>query len=213
MLRSFSAMAFLALVAGTAQAQVVVAASPLDSLGGNFGTAAARVYNGITGGYSGGNAIDANSFLFDDYSTVIASPKFVLTELRFVGGVDAANQGLEFDFFDQAGAFSNSFTVGLTNAGYFIYTINTSTLTNFQVPSKGFLSVNSVGGSTGGFFYTPNAPAIGTNNSAVGDSQLPAGSYYGFGLSGTAAVPEPGAVALLGGFAVGGASFLIRRRK
>lgn len=132
----------------------------------------------------------------------IASPSsssFFLGQLIFVGGVDVAGTEVEFDFYQwdtgssTPGAFVDSFSVALPQAGAFIWTITLDP--GFAIPTLGYVEMNVAldAGGQGRWFLTTTAPSVGTALATFGSP-----TYASQGFTMVEGVPAPGAIALLG---------------
>jgi MYXO-CTERM domain-containing protein len=214
-MKALMTLATLALVAGTASAQISVqvptsqiSAAPMD--GYTERATPAVVYSSLPGPYSAFAAATGPAG-FDDYTTTQPAEAMRVASLKFVGGVTTVGGGMTFNFYDSGATLYSTASLALPSAGDFIWTItfgpgNGSTST-FAVPTNGFMEIIVAAGTTGRWFFTPTAPTVGGNNIAVGTGgTLAPQRYSAFELS---AVPAPGALALLG---LGGLVATRRRR-
>ena len=113
---------------------------------------------------SGWNAFASSDYLgWEDYDTTDTA-SVQLSQLRFVGGVTAVGQTIDFNFYDMSSVWQSGFSVAFSQAGNYIWTI--TGLSN-TVPDHGMLELSSPNG-TGQWFLSDGTPTAGTNDPAVG---------------------------------------------
>lgn len=204
----------LAALAGTASADIIsvpanqpmyeATGSPLDGPSPR----GAPVYSSIPGPYF---AFAAGAFANrDDYtSTLPGVGNFTMDAMRFVGGVAAVGNILDFFFLDPANNVVSSFGVSFPQAGDFIWTITLGA--GLPAAKVGQMQIQNRTGSTGRWFMTTTAPSTGANNNLAGHGSTipPASGGPGYGAYELQNLPAPGALALLG---LGGLMATRRRR-
>lgn len=181
-----AAVAAAASLSLAAQGAISVSWAEIGSDNASFNPPAV-VYSSIPGPYA---AFPAGPALGTaNYTSVMAGASETLTQLRFVGGVVAADTSLLFTFFDSAAVELSSFTVTLPQGGNFIWTITLDEADGIDVAQIGSLSIAGVDGATGQWFLTSTAASVGSQTPVSG------AFIYAFELT---TVPAPGALALLG---------------
>lgn len=152
------------------------------------------VYSNIDAGPAGYQAFPAaNGALgFDDYTSTVAGP-VALESIRFVGGVDAVDGTLNFEFFNAAGdTLIDGFSVSFAQAGNFIWTITLGgTVT---VDGAGIMQISTDATSNGQWFLSDGGPVVGSEDGTFGGANGGA-LAHNFELN---TIPAPGAMALLG---------------
>lgn len=193
---------------------VTLEAAPLGSADVAPSHAGNDMFRAIAGPYAG-FAAGGGVLGFDDYQGI--SPpgdednESPLEEFGFVGGVTAIGMTLQFQFYDAAQNFRNSFDITFSQAGNFIWTLTNGPDTHppfspafFDIPNSGYVQVVAADGSTGQWFLSTTVPSIGTESRETGEGSLTTHSHR-FRLD----VPEPATLALLG---ISGLAMIRRRR-
>lgn len=152
-------------------------------------------YNAVPGPYASfpvGNGLRGYSY----YQTNGEGASMYLGQFQFVGGTDTAGGSVTFNFYNYSGtgsefgSLANTFTVNLTQAGAFIWTIDLDP--GFEIPTLGYVEMVNGTGGLSRWFLTSTAPAVGTSFGS------PSGAYPSQAFALIEGVPAPGALALLG---------------
>ncbi|MCA9076122.1 MAG: hypothetical protein KDA93_13925, partial [Planctomycetaceae bacterium] len=123
----------------------------------------------------------------EDYDS-INDADINLSQFKFVGGVQDANDELEFRFLNTSDVQVASFTFQFSSAGLFGYTIDLSGGPVTGVLDAGRIEVFAPSGSEGAWAYNGNAPSTGTENPATFGPN--ATQSYRFELSNTTTLPS-----------------------
>lgn len=157
-------------------------------------------YDAMAGPYASA-AAGAGLRGFNYYQTSGTGASMYLGEFEFVGGTSVAGGSVTFNFYNYSGtgtaygSLANSFTVNLSQAGAFLWTIALDP--GFEIPTLGYVEMVNGEGSVGlsRWFVTQTAPIVGSSlGSAFAAQGYPS---QGFALI-EGVVPAPGAIALLG---------------
>ncbi len=117
----------------------------------------------------------------------------VVTDFQFVGGVENANESIQFFFLDSNGITINSFeTAPLPSPGNFIWTFTPPAGTIAE--DAGFFAAQAPQGSTVTWFLTDTADIGSTQTDGTNDGEFET-SAFAFELRN---LPGPGAAALFG---------------
>lgn len=203
-MKKFSALIVIVATAGTAAASPVlgdystytqISADQLTAVTLDQGVQGVTntVYSNMDAG-SGYQAFPVGNGVlgFDDYTSTVAG-SVALETLRFVGGVDAVDGTLNFEFFNSAGdTFIDGFSVSFAQAGNFIWTINL--LGTVNVDGAGVLQISTDATSNGQWFLSDAGPTVGSEDNTFGGANGGA-LAHNFELN---TIPAPGAMALLG---------------
>jgi hypothetical protein len=140
----------------------------------------------------------------DDYDSILPPGFSDLTGLRFVGGVQNANEVLMFEFYDTNEELVNNFSVTFPQGGDFVWNISLSPAVS--IPNDGILAIRPGDGSTGRWYLGPEAPTVGSTGDAL-PGLTDAGGHYLNHKFELIAVPEPASLLMLSGLL----ALLIRR--
>jgi len=163
------------------------------------------VYDSIAGPYS---AFAASTGLlgYDDYTTNQGGTSFSMYQFKFVGGVTTVGGILTFQFYHASDTTLASpytgFSVALPQAGNFIWTITMGT--NLNIDNTGYVAGFADAATTGQWFLTGTAPAVGSNSTTFSDNT--SNKYHAFAM----AVPEPASMTAMG---LGLVALISKRRK
>lgn len=129
---------------------------------------------------------------FDDYtSTSVGS--ISMESIRFVGGVDAVDGVLNFEFLDASGTnLISAFSVAFSQAGNFIWTITLGG--TFSADATGILQMSTDATSNGQWFLSDASPTVGSEDNTFGGANGGLLSHR-FEIN---VIPAPGALALMG---------------
>lgn len=133
---------------------------------------------------------------FNFYQTSGTGSSMYLGAFRFVGGTNTAGGSITFNFYNYSGSgtefgsLANSFSITLSQAGDFIWTITLDP--GFEIPTLGAVEMVNGTGGLSRWFLTSTAPSIGTSLGS------PFPNYPSQGFAMIEGVPAPGALALLG---------------
>lgn len=212
---------------------VTVTATPIDEAR-SAGDRNVVAYENLDPGANGYVAFSnppaaAGEFLgFDDYGTGLAGSSaptaplgapdggnITLAEFQFIGGINAVGDELAFAFFDNAGNPVNGFSIALSQAGNFIWTITLGS--GFDVPAEGLIRGEVLAG-TGQWFLGDAGPTVGYEDDtfasppgaspSFGPISSGAGTNFSYNFA-LVEVPAPGALAVFG---LGGLAAARRRR-
>jgi hypothetical protein len=190
----------------------LAAGTPLDAGGpAVLARTSTKYSNMVLPGQNGGSYQMQLGFFgeADDFTTAAQTP-FLLSSMRFVGGVTDVNCRLSFFFFDMSGTPCGSFQRSFTQTGLFAYTFADLESQRIMVPTSGWLQVLPSIDNAGAWVLNSATPTIG---STMPDTfQFPSGYLddsghycnYKFELN---AVPEPTAF-----MCMSFAGWLLRRR-
>lgn len=197
-MRKLLVVALVGLFAAPVLADITASSMPLGSTSSDREWTCEIVYSNMD--YSSGYNTASG---YDDYDTTMTED-FDLCEVVFVGGINTVGDTLYFDFFYPDQTWANGFSIGLDQAGAFIWTITLGDCpTLFTVPDAGIMQIST---DAAAFIWYAEATSaeIGTEDITLyGPS---AEESWTFELG--ACVPEPATLSLL----ALGAFALIRRR-